>query len=88
MKKTTFGQKNGQAGRGLDMVKCSGYARQRMGPKLMNCCRPEPMGTQEYGKMLKWNQVLEDGGVPAKEQEAGGLKDKKEESREKGIRGF
>ena len=26
--------------------KCSGYARQRMGPKLMNCCKPEPMGTQ------------------------------------------
>ena len=21
--------------------KCSGYARQRMGPKLLNCCRPE-----------------------------------------------
>ena len=38
-----------------------------MGPKLMNCCRPEPMGTQEYGKLLKMIQVLEDGRVPAKE---------------------
>ena len=33
----------------------------------MNCCRPEPMGTQEYGKLLKRIQVLEDGRVPAKE---------------------
>ena len=24
--------------------KCSGYARQRMGPKLVNCCRPEQIG--------------------------------------------
>ena len=30
--------------------KCSGYARQRMGPELMTCCEPEPMGTQGYGK--------------------------------------
>ena len=46
---------------------CSGYARVRMAPKLMNCCKPEPMGTQGYGKMLKRIQVLKDGGVPAKE---------------------
>ena len=38
-----------------------------MGPKLMNCCRPEPIGTKECGKMLKRTQVLEDGWVPAKE---------------------
>ena len=38
-----------------------------MGPKLMNCCRPEKMGTKEYGKMLKRNQTQEDGSVPAKE---------------------
>ena len=25
--------------------KCSGYARQRMGSKLMNGCKPEQMGT-------------------------------------------
>ena len=47
--------------------KCSGYARQRMGPKLMNCCKPEPTGTQVCGKMLKRIQVLEDGTVPATE---------------------
>ena len=40
--------------------KCSGYARQRMGPKLVNCCRPEQMGTKEYGNMLKRIQTLED----------------------------
>ena len=38
-----------------------------MGPKLMDCCNSEPIGTQEYGKMLKRIQVLEDGRVPAKE---------------------
>ena len=46
--------------------KCPGYARQRMGPKLMNYCQPEQMGTKEYGKMSKRIQVLEDGRVPAK----------------------
>ena len=47
--------------------KCSGYARQRMGPKLMNCCKTEQVGTKEHGTMIKWIQVLEDCRVPAKE---------------------
>ena len=47
--------------------KCSGYARQRMGPKLINGCMPEQMGTKEFGKILKRIQTLKDGGVPAKE---------------------
>ena len=38
-----------------------------MGPKLMNCCKPEQAGTKEHGKMSKHIQVLEDGRVPAKE---------------------
>ena len=38
-----------------------------MGPKLMNCCKPEQVGTKEYGNMLKRVQVLEDGRVLAKE---------------------
>ena len=32
---------------------CSVYARQRMRPKLINCCRSEQVGTNEYGRMLK-----------------------------------
>ena len=40
---------------------CSEGARQRKGPKLMNCCKLEQVGTKEYGKMLKRIQVLEDG---------------------------
>ena len=56
--------------------KCSGYARQTMGPKLMNCCKPEQVGTKEHGKVLKRIQVLEDRRVPAKKQETGRLKDK------------
>ena len=38
-----------------------------MGPKLMNCCKPEQMRSKEHGKMLKRIPVLEGGGVPAKE---------------------
>ena len=38
-----------------------------MGPKLMNCCKPEQMGTKEYGKMLKRIQVLEGCRVPTKD---------------------
>ena len=47
--------------------KCSVYARQRMRPELMNCCRPEQVSTKEHGKMLKRIQILEDGRVPARE---------------------
>ena len=38
-----------------------------MGPKLMNCCKPEQVGTKECGNMLKRIQVFEDGRIPAKE---------------------
>ena len=27
--------------------KCSGYARHRLGPKLVNCCRPEQMAREK-----------------------------------------
>ena len=37
-----------------------------MGPKLMNCCQLEPMGTQGYDKILKGIQVCEDGKVQTK----------------------
>ena len=33
----------------------------------MNCCKPEQVGTNEYGKMLKRIQVLEDSRIPARE---------------------
>ena len=45
---------------------CSGYARQRMEPKLTNCCRPEQMDTKEFGKLVRIIQSLEEGRVPAK----------------------
>ena len=47
--------------------KCSGYARQGMGQKLINCCKPEQTDKKEHGKMLKKFQTLGDGRVPAKE---------------------
>ena len=40
-----------------------------MGPKLVNCCRPEQMGTKEFGKRMKRIQILEEGRVPAKVRE-------------------
>ena len=46
--------------------KCSGNARQRLGPKLMNCCKLEQVGAKEHGKMLSRIQILEDGRVFAK----------------------
>ena len=33
--------------------KCFGYARKSMGPHLMNCCKPEQVGTNEHGNMLQ-----------------------------------
>ena len=41
--------------------KCSGYARQRIRPKLVNCCKLEQVGTKEDGNMLKRIQVLGQG---------------------------
>ena len=38
-----------------------------MGPKLVNCCKPEQMGTKELGKVMKSSQILEEGRVTAKE---------------------
>ena len=59
-----------------------------MGPTLMNCSKRELVGTKKYGKMLKRIQVFEDGRVPAKEQDTGRLKDKREQSQEKNISCF
>ena len=38
-----------------------------MGPKLVNGCRPEQLGTKEFGKMMRRIQTLEEGRLPAKE---------------------
>ena len=76
---------------GEDLIwcrKCSGCARQRMGPTLMNCCKPEKVDTKEYGKMSKRIQVLKDGRVPAKEARNLKIEGQKKDSREKSFRGF
>ena len=67
--------------------KCSGYARQRMGPKQKNCCKPEQMGTKEFGKMMKIIQILEEGRVPAKETKNWKIDGDKKELRQRSIRG-
>ena len=45
----------------------------------MNCCKPEQVGTKEYGKKLKRIQILEDGRSLPKRQETGRLKDERTE---------
>ena len=64
-------KKSGQAGWSSDLVqKMLGLCEtEKMGPKLTNSCKPEQVGTKEYGKILKRIQTLEDGRVPAKEAE-------------------
>ena len=48
--------------------KCSGYARQKMGPQLMNRCKSKKVCTEEHGKMLKTKfRFLEDCRIPATE---------------------
>ena len=62
------GKKNGQARRCLDLVqKMLGICETKNGTKIMNCRKPEQVGTKEYGKVLKRIQAVEDGGIPAKE---------------------
>ena len=60
--------------------KCSGYARHRMEPKLMNCCKPDNTGTKEYATILKRIQVLKEGIIPSKE-----ARGKKIERQRKGL---
>ena len=67
--------------------KCSRYARQRMGPKLVNCCKPDQMGTKEFGKMMKRIQTLEEGSVPAKEAKNGKSRENRIELRERSVGG-
>ena len=64
--------------------KCSEYAR-RMEPKLVNCCKPEPMGSKEFGKMTKGIQTLEEGRVPAKEAKNWRIDGEKAKNYEKGV---
>ena len=45
-------------------IKCSGHARCRLGPRLMNRCRPERKDTNRYGHFLKIIIELEEGRVP------------------------
>ena len=48
------------------MQELLGLCEGKNGTKLINCCKPEQVGTQEYGKMFKRIQVLEER-VTAKE---------------------
>ena len=45
--------------RGSDLVQKVLGICEAKGPKWMNCCKLEQVGTKEYGKMLKRIQVLE-----------------------------
>ena len=47
--------------------KCSGYARQKMGRKLRNCCKPEQVGTKRVRQNDEENSNSRRRRVPAKE---------------------
>ena len=38
-----------------------------MGQNLMNCCKPEQVGTRDYGKMSNMTHIFADGRIPARE---------------------
>ena len=61
--------------------KCSGYARQRMGPKLMNCCRLEQMDTKELGKIVKENKFSRKKESQPKKQRIGESREKRKITR-------
>ena len=59
-----------------------------MGPKMVNCCRPEQLGTKEFGKTMKRVQTLEEGRVPVKEAKNWRMEgEKKRITRERNTRG-
>ena len=59
-----------------------------MGPKLMHCCKPEPMGTQGMATCCREFKSRKMVWFQQQRQEIGGLKDNKEESQKKSIRDF
>ena len=65
--------------------KCSGYARQRMGPKLMNCCKSEKVDAQEDGNMLKKFRFLKKAEFLLTKKGVGKLTDKRKGSQERNI---
>ena len=50
-----------------DLVRRMDRKGEAMGPMLVNCCRPEQMGTKAFCKMMKRIHILEEGRVPVKE---------------------
>ena len=58
-----------------------------MGSKLTNCCMPEPVGTKEFGKMVKRIQTLEEGESPSQRGKELENRGKKEKNHEKGASG-
>ena len=51
--------------------------------KLVNCCRPEKMGTKEFGNMVKRIQTLEEEESQSKRRRIGESREKRKELREK-----
>ena len=42
--------------------RCSGCALRRLGPQLVNQCKPEKTDTKDHGQMLQRNSIFEEGG--------------------------
>ena len=58
-----------------------------MGPKLMNCCRPEQMDTKEFCKMVRRTKFSRKEESQPKRQRMGESREITRELRERSIRG-
>ena len=67
--------------------KCSSYARQRLGPKFMNRCKPEKMDTKEGENMLRRILPLEEETFPSKNAEGWKIEGQKEGSPGRNVKG-
>ena len=65
--------------------KCSGCARQKMGPKLMNCCKPWQMDIKNTEGCSNDSRSWKVAGSLPRRQGSGRLKDKREGLQEKSI---
>ena len=59
-----------------------------MGPKLLNCCKLEHVGTKEYGNMTKQIQVLEDGRIPSESPRNWKIEGQKKKNHENRVSTF
>ena len=66
--------------------KVFGICETKIGTKLVNCRKPEEMGTKEFGDMMNIIQILEEARVPAQERKKWRIEGEKKRIAESGER--